>query len=420
MSGATQESIEQGLGKTLDVQRVRSDFPILRETAHGRPLVYLDSAASTQKPRRVIDAICAFYERDNANVHRATHELARRSTEAFEAARAQIASYIGALDPSSVVFTAGDTDALNLVAASYGGATLAPGDRVLLTAMEHHSNIVPWQMVCASAGAEIIVAPLAADGAIDLQAFDELLDERVRIVSLPWVSNVLGTVNPIERVAASAKEVGAALVVDGAQAIPHVRIDVEQAGLDFLTLASHKAFGPTGVGALYARPELLERMAPLRGGGEMVEEVSFEKSRYAEPPARFEAGTPNIAGAVGFAEALRYVESLGLDACLAHERGLVEHGERVLSGVEGLTLHGRARPRAPIFSFSIDGCHPYDMALMLDRMGVAVRSGHHCAQPLTESLGQASTLRASCTIYNTTEELDALGEALVRAREMLQ
>lgn len=408
-----------GAPSELDVAAVRDAFPALHQEVHGRPLVYMDSSASTLKPRRVIDAVCAYYERDHANVHRATHELARRATEAYEGARARVASYIGAPEPRGVVFTGGNTDALNTVAWSLGGSVLGPGDRVVLTLMEHHSDIVPWQMVCERTGAEIVVAPLTEAGEIDLEAFEGLLDERVKVVGLPWVSNVLGTVNPVAEIASRAHKVGAKVVVDGAQCVPHAAVDVEASGIDFLTMAGHKAFGPTGIGVLWGRPEVLDGMAPMRGGGEMVETVAFEGSEYAKAPGRFEAGTPNIAGAVGLGEALSFVEDLGLGACIEYERRLTEYGMGALDGVAGLTLYGRARERAPVFSFSVEGCHPYDMAAMLDRMGVAVRTGHHCAMPLTESLGEDSTLRASLAIYNTTEEIDRLVESLEKAREML-
>jgi len=406
-------------GAPLDTARVRADFPALHQTVHGRPLVYMDSAATTLKPRPVIDAIARFYETYNANVHRATHTLAQRATDAYENARKQIADYINAPDPRNVIFTAGNTDALNLVAQGWAARALDPGDRILISAAEHHSNIVPWLRIRERTGAHIGIVSTDETGEIDPDALDRLLDRRTKAIAIPWVSNVLGTINPIPRIAQRAHAAGARLVVDGAQAIPHARIDVQRDNIGFLTLAGHKAFGPMGIGALYAATDLLEQLEPVRTGGEMVETVSFEAAEFSEPPLRFEAGTPNVAGAVGFAEALRYVASLGLDACAAHERDLVRRAHETLASIPGLTIHGTSESKAPIFTVSVEACHPADMAPLLDRMGFALRAGQHCAQPLAEAMGRHATLRASCAIYNTTDEIERLADAIDRARTLL-
>ncbi len=403
----------------FDVQRIRSDFPILSGRVHGKPLVYLDNAATTHKPQQVIDAIVGFYTHDNANVHRGMHELARRATDGYEAARGKVARFVGAPDHRSVVFTSGTTDAVNLVAYAYAEPRLKAGDRIVLTHMEHHSNIVPWQLVAERTGAEIVAAPITDAGELDLEALHALLDERVKIVAAAWVSNTLGTVNDVRRLASLAHGVGAVLLLDGAQALAHVPIDVREVGCDFLALSAHKALGPTGIGALYAKPELLGEMPPFKGGGEMIEQVTFPHTTYAAPPARFEAGTPNIAGAIGFGAALNYLSSVDREGLAAHERELTAYGTRLLGEVEGLRILGNSPTKAPVFSFTLDWAHPYDVAPILDHMGVAVRTGHHCTQPLMDRFGLPATVRASCALYTTREEIDALITALGKAREML-
>lgn len=403
----------------LDIAAVRAEFPALGLRVHGRPLVYLDNAATTQKPQRVIDAIVEFYRTSNGNVHRGLHELSARATRQYEAARSEVAKFVDASEPGEIVFTSGVTDGINLLAYTLGRSALAPGDRVLLTQMEHHSNIVPWQIACEIAGAEIDVAPVTGAGELDMDAMAALVGPRTRVVSCVAVSNALGTVNDIDAVCALARRAGAISVIDAAQAGAHGRIDVRAIGCDFLVLSGHKMYGPTGIGALYGRKDRLTGLPPFRGGGEMIESVSFGGTTFAAPPARFEAGTPNIAGAIGFAEAARFVASLDRAAVQTHEQALLEYATRRLLEVEGVRFYGRAAHKAPILTFNIDGVHPYDLAPVLDRYGVAIRTGHHCTQPLMERLGVTATARASFAVYNTLEEVDVFIEALGRARLML-
>ena len=404
--------------QTLDIETVRAQFPVLHQQVHGKPLVSLDNAATTHKPERVIEAVSRFYREDNANVHRGLHELNRRATDLYEQARAEVASFVNAPTPASCVFTSGVTDSMNLIANTLGRSILKPGDRVLLTEMEHHSNIVPWQMIAEQMGAEVIAAPVTDDGELDMAAFESMLDERVRIVSCVHTSNTLGTINPVERIVKLAHEAGAKVALDAAQASAHVPIDVQAINCDFLAISGHKAFGPTGIGAVYIRPEIAETLPPYRGGGEMIASVSFKGTTYAEAPMRFEAGTPNIAGAIGLAEALRFIKSLPADAIHAHEQALVEHGTRVLSAIEGLRLIGTAPNKVPVFSFLLENAHPYDVGPVLDHHGVAVRTGHHCTQPLMDRFGIPGTVRASCALYSTTAELDTLADAIRAARDL--
>lgn len=402
----------------LDVARIREDFPILRETAHGKPIVYLDNAASTQKPRQVIDALVNHYERNNANVHRGIHELSNRATDAYDGARARVARLFGIADPAELIWTRGTTEGLNLVAYSWGLANLRAGDEILLSVLEHHSNLVPWQILARRTGARLRFLELDDQGRLDLSGLDYLLSERTKIVSLAHVSNALGTVNPIRHIAARARAVGALMVVDGAQSAPHMPVDVPSLGADFYAFSGHKMCGPTGIGGLWGRREVLEAMPPFHGGGDMIEWVELESSTYAPIPAKFEAGTPNVAGAVGLGAAADYLASIGRDAILAHERHLIAYALERLGEIPDLAILGpRAlEERSGVISFTLADIHPHDLATILDSEGVAIRAGHHCTQPLMKCLGVGSTARASFYLYNTTDEVDALVEGLHKAR----
>ncbi|MEL6497819.1 MAG: SufS family cysteine desulfurase [Planctomycetota bacterium] len=404
---------------SFDVGALRDEFPILASKVHGKPLVYLDNAATKQKPQRVIDAVGSFYASANSNVHRGLHALSEEATAAFENAREVGARFVGSADSREIVFTGGATDALNLVAQSFGGMVLKPGDRVLLTEMEHHSNIVPWQLVAERCGAEVIAAPVTDAGEIDLDAYESMLDDRVKIASMVAVSNTLGTVNPVAGMVKLAKDVGAATVIDATQAATVHPIDIADIGCDFLTFTGHKLFGPTGIGVLWGRRELLNAMPPYRGGGEMITSVRFSGSTYAEAPMRFEAGTPNIAGAVGLGAAIDWFQSQNRLAMHEHEESLAQYGSSRLSEIDGLRLIGVAAGKAPIFSFVLDWAHAYDVGPILDRRGIAVRTGHHCTEPLMARFGVPATVRASCAAYTTHAEIDALVEGLERARQLL-
>ncbi len=408
-----------GSDPSLDVMTLRAEFPILARQVRGKPLVYLDNAATKQKPRAVIDAVRSYYEQSNSNVHRGMHALSEEATQAYESARHTCARFIGAGDPREVVFTSGATDGLNLVAHSFGTHVLKPGDRILLTEMEHHSNIVPWQLIAGRTGAEVVAAPVTDAGEVDLDGYASLLDERVKIASMVAVSNTLGTVNPIAEMVRLAKAAGAVTVVDAAQAVSVQPIDVESLGCDFLVFTGHKLFGPTGIGVLWGRQELLKAMPPFKGGGEMITSVSFKASTFAEPPMRFEAGTPNIAGAIGLGAAIKWFEGLDRPAMRAHEQSLAQHGKDRLASIDGLRMLGEAPGKAPIFSFVLDWAHAYDVGPVLDHRGIAVRTGHHCTQPLMDRFGVPATVRASCAAYTTHEEIDALVDGLLKAKELL-
>jgi cysteine desulfurase/selenocysteine lyase len=402
----------------LDIARIREEFPALQQLVRGRPLVYLDNAATTQKPRRVIEAVSSFYARDNANIHRGVHQLSERATAAYEAARDRVAGFLNAADRREVIFVRGATEGINLVAQSYARPRLAPGDEILVTAMEHHANIVPWQLVCEQTGARLRVAPMTNRGELLLDEFQRLLTERTRLAVFVHVSNVLGTVNPVARMTALAHEAGAVVLVDGAQAVSHAPVDVRALDADFYVFSGHKMYGPTGIGVLYGKTARLESMPPWQGGGDMIASVSFERTTYNELPYKFEAGTPHIAGAVGLGEAVAAIESIGLDRIAAHERRLLEYAVGRLGEVPGLQLVGTAPGKAAIVSFTIDGVHPHDIGTVLDMEGVAVRAGHHCCQPLMHRLGLGATTRASFGLYNTRQEVDALAAALARVREV--
>ncbi len=401
-----------------DVERIRKDFPILHQVVHGKPLVYLDNAATTQKPQPVLDALRAYYTADNANVHRGVHLLSERATEAYEAARTRVRRFLNVADPREIVFVRGATEGINLVARTYGRQAVGPGDEILITGLEHHSNIVPWQMLCDDQGAALRVVPINDSGEVDLEAYDRLLSDRTRLVAVAHVSNALGTIVPIGRMIEAAHRRGIPVLVDGAQAVAHMSVDVQALDCDFYVFSGHKVFGPTGIGALYGKSELLERMPPFHGGGDMIKSVSFEKTVYNDLPYKFEAGTPDIAGAIGLGVALEYLEALGRDRVEAYERELLAYGTERLSSCPGVRLIGTAREKAGVLSFVVDGVHAHDVGTILDREGIAVRAGHHCAMPVMARFGVAATTRASLAFYNTREELDALVDGLEKVREI--
>jgi cysteine desulfurase / selenocysteine lyase len=405
----------------FDVERVRADFPLLAQrVADGRPLVYLDNAATTQKPRSVIDAISRFYAEDNANIHRGVYDLCERATRLYEGARTRSARFLNAADAREIVFVRGTTEGVNLVAHSFCRPLLGPGDEIVVSAIEHHSNIVPWQLICEERGAVLRVIPMNERGELVLDGLEALLGPRTRIVAVTHVSNALGTVNPVKEIVARAHARGVPVLVDGAQAVSHLRVDVRDIGCDFYTVSGHKVFGPTGIGLLYGRLEHLEAMPPYQGGGDMIRSVSFAGTTFAAPPARFEAGTPNIAGAIGLAAALDYVGALDWDAAMAHEAGLLAHATEALSAIPGLRVIGTAAEKVGVVSFVLDGAHPHDIGTIVDYDGVALRTGHHCAQPVMEYFGIAATARASFAFYNTHAEVDALAAAVARVREVLR
>lgn len=404
----------------FDVARWRADFPILRERVHGHPLVYLDNAATTQKPQSVIDALADYYARDNANVHRGVHTLSQQATDAYEAARSKVQRFINAVAPEEIIFAAGTTAAINLVAQSFARPILSVGDEILISAMEHHSNIVPWQLVCGQTGALLKVAPVNDAGELELDAYERLLGPRTRLVAMTHVSNALGSVVPIERVIALAHARNVPVLVDGAQAISHVGVDVRALDCDFYAFSGHKIFGPTGIGALYGKAALLDAMPPYQGGGDMIRSVTFEKTEYNDLPYKFEAGTPNIAGAIGMGAALDFVSSIGIGAIAVHELDLLAYATAQVSAIPGLRIIGTAKEKAAIVSFTLDGVHAHDIGTILDHEGVAIRAGHHCAMPVMERFGVAGTARASFALYNTREEVDALVAGMHRVRRMFR
>jgi len=402
----------------FDVAAVRAQFPILGERVRSRSLVYLDNAATTQKPTAVIEALSSYYEHDNANVHRGVHALSERATTAYEGARTATARFLGA-DPTEIVFTRGTTEAINLVANAWGGANIGEGDEIVLTAMEHHSDIVPWQMLRQRTGAVIKVAPISDAGELDLDALRELVTERTQLVGCVFVSNALGTINPVAEVIRIAHDAGAKVLLDAAQAVAHVPIDVHALDADFLAFSGHKLYGPTGIGALYGKADLLKAMPPWQGGGEMILSVTWDKTTYNRIPHKFEAGTPNIAGAVGLGTAIDWLRDVGLEAAADWEQELGAYAAARLQEIEGLCIVGTAEHKVGVFSFLIDGIHPHDIGTIVDRHGVAIRTGHHCTQPLMKRFGIPATARASLAAYNTREDVDRLVEALRAAREVL-
>lgn len=397
----------------------RSDFPALQRTVHGKPLVYFDSAATAQRPRQVLEAMENFYVNSNANVHRGVHTLSGEATDLFEQARQTLAKHINANSEREVIFTRGSTESINLVAQAYARPVLKPGDRVVISYMEHHSNIVPWQLVCEQTGAELKVIPVLDNGDLDMDAIPELLTDNTRVLAMVHVSNALGTINPVQEICQLARQRNIITLLDGAQAMPHLNVDVQAIGCDFYSVSGHKMYGPTGIGILYGRESLLDAMPPWHGGGEMIRTVSFEQTTYNDLPAKFEAGTPNIAGAIGLGTAAAYLQSLGMDAVAQHEQQLLEHATTQLKQVPGLRIIGEAAEKASVISFVIDGVHPHDLGTIVDHDGFAIRTGHHCTMPLIKRFGLPATARMSLGLYNTTEEIDAFIPVLEKARNML-
>ena len=406
------------LTATLDIEKIRSEFPILNRLVYDQPLVYLDNAASSQKPQSVIDRLDAYYAQENSNVHRGVHKLSQDATDQYEGAREKVRSFINAAHVHEVIYTRGTTEAINLVASSYGRTQLRAGDEVLISTMEHHSNIVPWQMVCAETGANLKVIPITSDGAIEYDAFLNMLTDRTKILAICHVSNSLGTINPVAKMTEAAHKRGAVVVVDGAQAVPHLRVDVQSLDVDFYSFSSHKMFGPTGIGILYGKEQLLEAMPPHQGGGDMIDTVTFEKTTYNTLPHKFEAGTPHIAGAIGLGEAITYMESVGLDAIGVYEHELLDYATQKLSEIEHVRLVGTAQEKASVLSFLVGDIHPYDTGTILDRLGIAVRTGHHCTQPLMDHWDIPGTVRASLAFYNTTADIDALVAGIMKVKTL--
>ncbi len=401
-----------------DVETIRADFPILGRKIRGKPLVYLDNAATSQKPQSVIDAVSRYYNRDNSNVHRGVHWLSQRATEEFEATREKARRFINAADTREIVFVKGTTEAINLVAHSFASQTVGVGDEIVISTMEHHANIVPWQLFCERQGARLRVIPINDVGELVLEEYEKLLSPRTRLVAVAHVSNALGTVNPLPTIIAAAHRLGVPVLIDGAQAVPHQKVDVQALDCDFYCFSSHKMLGPTGAGILYIKSELAEKMIPYQSGGDMITSVSLEKSSYKPPPFRFEAGTPNIAGFVGLGAAIDYLEALGMERVAAYERELLDYATEALTGVPGLRLIGQARHKAAVLSFVVEGVHPHDIGTILDLEGIAIRTGHHCAQPVMHRYGVPATARASLAFYNLPSEIDALVSGLRKVFEV--
>ena len=402
----------------LDVARIRQDFPILDQTVNGKPLVYLDNAATSQKPRSVIDAVARYYETENSNIHRGVHTLSQMATDDYEAARSKVQRFINAADLQEIVFVRGTTEGINLVAQTFGRTNLHAGDEIIVSAMEHHSNIVPWQILCQQTGARLRVIPMNDAGELLLDDYEKLLGPRTKLVSIAHVSNALGTINPVKTMVRMARARGAHVLLDGAQAVPHCPVDVQDLDCDFYAFSGHKLYGPTGVGVLYGKAHLLDAMPPYQGGGEMIKSVTFEETLYNALPFKFEAGTPNIAGGIGLGAAIEYVTDLGLDRIGAYESCLLEYGTRLLAGMSNVRIIGTASEKSGILSFVMDGVHPHDVGTILDAEGIAIRTGHHCAQPVMQRFGIPATARASFAFYNTREEIDALVKGLDRVSEV--
>ncbi len=408
------------LSSSLDVERVRRDFPALAQKIHGHSLVYLDNAATTQKPNAVLDRIRRGYIEESANIHRGVYQLSERATTAHEAAREKIRRFIGARQASEIVFLRGATEGINLVAQSYGRDQIGPGDEILITAMEHHSNIVPWQMLCQQRGARLRVAPMNDEGDLIFSEYEKLLGPKTKLVAFTYVSNALGTVNPAQAMIEAAHKHGAVVLVDAAQAVPHCELSVKELDCDFLVFSGHKIYGPTGIGVLYGKQRLLETMSPWQGGGDMILSVTFEKTIYAPPPAKFEAGTPDINGAIALGAAIDYVESLGMASIERHEAEILRYAEETLSNLPGVRLIGKPKHRIGALSFMLGDIHPHDVGTILDRHGVAIRAGHHCAQPTMKRMGVPGTARVSFAFYNKTDEIDTLASCLVEAQKMFR
>ncbi|GAB3746475.1 SufS family cysteine desulfurase [Spirosoma pomorum] len=411
--------MQSALDTTFDIQQIRQDFPVLHQEINGRPLVYFDNAATTQKPSSVIHALTNYYEGYNANIHRGIHHLAEQATAAFEASRRAVQSFINAKHWQEVIFTYGTTDGINLVAQTYGRRFLNEGDEIIISGMEHHSNIVPWQMLCEERGCILRVIPVDDNGELIMEEYEKMLSERTKFVSVVYVSNSLGTINPVETIIQKAHAVGAVVLIDGAQASSHLDIDVQALDADFFVLSSHKLYGPTGMGVLYGKLDLLDKMPPYRGGGEMIKEVTFEKTTYNDSPYKFEAGTPNIADVIAVKSALEFINGLGKEAIAAHENDLLQYATEQLSDFEGLRIIGQAKQKIGLVSWVMDGIHHQDIGVILDQQGIAVRTGHHCTQPLMQRFGIAGTTRASFAVYNTKDEVDRMIQGLRRVQKMM-
>jgi cysteine desulfurase/selenocysteine lyase len=402
----------------IDVYKIREDFPILKQHIHGKPLVYLDNAASTQKPKIVIDAICHTYLTEYANIHRGVHLLSELCTKAYEDTRLVMKRFLNARSTREIIFLRGTTEGINLVAQTYGRKNVGPGDEILITAMEHHSNIVPWQLLCEEKGAILRVAPIDDNGVLLLDQYEKMLSGRTRLVAIGHVSNALGTINPVEEMIGMAHRQGIPVLVDGAQAAPHIKVDVQDLDADFYAISGHKIYGPSGIGVLYGKEAMLDQMPPYQGGGDMISSVTFEKTLYNSLPYKFEAGTPNIGGTIGMGAAIDYVNGIGLERIAAHEHRLLEHATELMSGIAGLRIVGTAPDKAAVVSFVLDGIHPHDIGTVLDREGIAVRTGHHCAQPVMDRFGIPATARASFAFYNTIEEVDALADGIKKVQQV--
>jgi len=402
----------------FDVSKIRAEFPILHQQVYGHPLAYLDNAATTQKPQCVIDALRRYYEQDNANIHRGVHFLSEKATAQYEAARDKLRDFINARSEREIVFVRGATEAINLVAASWGRANVNADDEILITELEHHSNIVPWQLLCEQTGAKLVVAPINDRGEVIPGEFERLLSPRTKLVAVSHLSNALGTINPVEKMIDLAHQAGAKALLDGAQAAAHLNVDMQALDVDFYAMSAHKMYGPTGIGVLYAKEEILESMPPYQGGGDMISMVTFEKTRYNVLPYRFEAGTPNIAGVIGFGQAVDWLASVGVEAIADHEHALLDYATQRANNFPGLRMIGTAADKSSILSFTLEGVHPHDLGTILDREGMAIRAGHHCAMPVMDHFGVPATARASFAAYNTMEEVDALFAALEKARDM--
>jgi cysteine desulfurase/selenocysteine lyase len=404
----------------FDVQALREDFPILKTRVHGKPLVYLDNAATTQKPMAVIDTLLAYYGGQNANIHRGVHHLSEVATKEYEVARVKVQRFLNAADSNEILFTRGATESINLVAQSFVRPGLKPGDEVVITHLEHHSNIVPWQMLRDEKGLVLKVAPIDDRGEVILEELEKRITSKTKLVSVTHISNALGTINPVKKIIAMARAKGAKVLLDGAQAVPHLAVDVRELDCDFYAFSGHKIYGPTGIGVLYGKQALLEAMPPYQGGGDMILSVTFEKTKYNHLPYKFEAGTPHIEGVIGLGAALDYVTKIGLDAIAAYEHEVLVHGTKALSAVPGLRLIGTAKEKAGVLSFELDGIHPHDIGTILDQEGIAIRTGHHCAQPVMDRFGVPATARASLALYNTKEEMDALAAGLKKVAEVFR
>ena len=404
--------------KPYEVQKIRQDFPGLNQTAYGLPLIYLDNAATTQKPQAVIDAVTSFYREDCSNVHRGVHLLSDRATKKFEDARLKVSRFINAPSEKEIVFVRGTTEAINLVAQTYGRHNVGRGDEVIISAMEHHSNIVPWQLLCEEKNAVLRVVPMDRRGEFQFEKYEQLLNARTKLVAVTHVSNALGSVNPVRDIVALAHQKGVPVLLDGAQAVQHMPVDVQQLDCDFYSLSGHKIYGPTGIGVLYGKANLLESMPPWQGGGDMISSVTFEKTLFNKPPYKFEAGTPDIAGAIGLGAAVEYLQKLGLEGIERHERDLLAYATEALSSLPGVTIIGTARHKAAVLSFTLDSVHPHDIGTILDQQGIAIRTGHHCAQPVMDFLGVPATARASLGLYNTREDIDSLVAGINKVREV--